>query len=198
MEKNIKAIVAQNLTELRKQENLTQTALAKEMNYSDKAVSKWEQGDSLPDLATLCRLAEFYGVTLDYLVSEDPVERRKHLKSKKWYKDTRRNRILLVSLTVCAVYLVAALVFTYANLKFDYFYWQSFLWATPVSCLAVLRCIRHWKVKKGLHALISSVLCWSALLCVYIQFLGYNFYLVFLLGIPIQIIILLGYKMYED
>ena len=66
----LKSIVANNLTELRKEKGLTQIQLAELFNYSDKAVSKWERGDTLPDLETLKALADYYQVTLDYLVHE--------------------------------------------------------------------------------------------------------------------------------
>ena len=60
--------MARNLTACRKAAGLTQMQLAEKLNYSDKAVSKWERGESLPDVAVLCELAKLYGVTLDYLV----------------------------------------------------------------------------------------------------------------------------------
>ena len=68
--KEIREIVSENLTELRKEKKLTQLELAEKINYSDKAVSKWENGDTLPDIETLQKLCDFYGVTLDYLTHE--------------------------------------------------------------------------------------------------------------------------------
>ena len=50
---DLKVIVGRNLAALRKRRKLTQLELAEQMNYSDKAVSKWEQGATLPDLETL-------------------------------------------------------------------------------------------------------------------------------------------------
>ena len=41
-------IIAKNLSELRRKNKLTQLEVAEKLNYSDKAVSKWEQGESLP------------------------------------------------------------------------------------------------------------------------------------------------------
>ena len=40
----LKVIIAANITQLRKENNLTQAELAEKLNYSDKAVSKWERG----------------------------------------------------------------------------------------------------------------------------------------------------------
>ena len=50
---NIKQIVAKNIADLRKSASMTQLEFAEHLNYSDKAVSKWERGDSLPDVAVL-------------------------------------------------------------------------------------------------------------------------------------------------
>ena len=65
--KDLSPIVSHNLTELRKARGLTQGQLAEKFAYSDKSISKWEHGEALPDLNTLQELADFYGVTLDYL-----------------------------------------------------------------------------------------------------------------------------------
>lgn len=60
----------ENLIHLRKQKGLTQKELAVKLNYSDKVISKWERGESLPDIVALNCLAEFYQVSLDELVSK--------------------------------------------------------------------------------------------------------------------------------
>ena len=44
-------IIAKNLSELRRKNKLTQLEVAEKLNYSDKAVSKWEQGEALPGIA---------------------------------------------------------------------------------------------------------------------------------------------------
>ena len=67
----LKKIIGKNITNLRKSRRLTQLELANELNYSDKAISKWENGDSLPDIETLQNVAKYFDVTLDFLVSED-------------------------------------------------------------------------------------------------------------------------------
>ena len=59
---DIKPIIAKNLAHFRKQSGLTQAELAEKLNYSDKAVSRWEHGDTLPDINVLNQLCEFYGL----------------------------------------------------------------------------------------------------------------------------------------
>lgn len=45
---DLKEIIAKNLTQLRTHAQLTQIQLAEKLNYSDKAVSKWERGEAIP------------------------------------------------------------------------------------------------------------------------------------------------------
>ena len=51
---DLKLTVARDLADCRRAAGLTQLQLAEKLNYSDKAVSKWERGESLPDVAVLC------------------------------------------------------------------------------------------------------------------------------------------------
>ena len=67
---DIKSIVAKNITELRLLNNMTQMELAEKLNYSDKTISKWERAESSPDIAVLVDIADLFGVSLDYLVSQ--------------------------------------------------------------------------------------------------------------------------------
>ena len=54
---DIKTAFAENLQILRKEAHITQSELAEKLNYSDKAISKWERGDSLPDVTVLKQIA---------------------------------------------------------------------------------------------------------------------------------------------
>ena len=49
----LKSRVGANIARLRRERGLTQAELAERINYSDKAVSKWERAESLPDVLTL-------------------------------------------------------------------------------------------------------------------------------------------------
>lgn len=67
---NLKPIIAKNISNLRQEKNMTQSDLAQRLNYSDKAVSKWERAESVPDIAVLKKIADLFEVTLDYLVTD--------------------------------------------------------------------------------------------------------------------------------
>ena len=57
------------ITALRKKSGMTQTTLAKALNVSDKAVSKWETGLGYPEITLLPKIAAEFGVTVDYLMT---------------------------------------------------------------------------------------------------------------------------------
>lgn len=59
------------LSDLRKQKNITQEALAAELGVTAAAVSKWENGYTLPDILMLCALADFFEVTTDELLGRN-------------------------------------------------------------------------------------------------------------------------------
>ena len=70
-DEKLKSQIGTNISNLRKRLGLTQAGLAEKVNYSDKAVSKWERGESAPDVLTLVALAEVLEVTVDDLL-QDP------------------------------------------------------------------------------------------------------------------------------
>ena len=67
---DIKDIFAKNLSELRQASGMTQLELGERLNYSDKTVSKWERGESIPDAGMLKQIADVFGVSVDYLLEE--------------------------------------------------------------------------------------------------------------------------------
>ena len=65
---DLKLIIAKNISTLRKAAAMTQFELAEKLNYSDKAVSKWERGESLPDVSVLKAIADIFSVDKDFTV----------------------------------------------------------------------------------------------------------------------------------
>lgn len=64
--------IGRNILELRKLKNITQEGLAAELGVTAAAVSKWENGYTLPDIFMLCALADFFDVTTDELLGRNP------------------------------------------------------------------------------------------------------------------------------
>ena len=84
--------LSHKLANLRKTRGLTQRALASELNYSDKVISKWERGESSPDIHALRNIARFFNVSLDTLLGEDP-EFSESSRSERPYKGMEAKRV---------------------------------------------------------------------------------------------------------
>lgn len=68
----IRQIIRDNLKNLRIANSKTQLDIAKLTGKSENAVGSWEQGLSLPDIATLYRLAQYYNKLIDYMYERHP------------------------------------------------------------------------------------------------------------------------------
>jgi transcriptional regulator with XRE-family HTH domain len=70
-------ILGENIARLRKEKGMTQEDLARELNISYQAVSKWENGISSPDISNIKLLAQFFGVSIDALFGLELLPREK-------------------------------------------------------------------------------------------------------------------------
>lgn len=185
--KTTKEIVAENLVYLRKSRGLTQLEIAEKLNYSDKSVSKWEHGETLPDIEVLKKIADLYQVSIDFIVSDSPKEEKVKIFKK---SQNKQNQIIISLLGISFVWILSAVVFVYSKIFLDTNYWLAFLWALPISMLVLFYFNKIWG-KRIYMFIIMSIFVWSLLLCIYLQFLPYNIWLVFTVGLPIQVAIIL-------
>lgn len=65
-------IFAENLRKLRKRQGLSQGQLAQKLFVSTQAISKWERGETVPDISHICLLSGFFGITTDALLGNTP------------------------------------------------------------------------------------------------------------------------------
>ena len=65
--------IAENLRTLRKTKDLTQEEVSEILNVSPQSVSKWERGDTLPDITLLPALSNLYKVSVDSLIGMDKI-----------------------------------------------------------------------------------------------------------------------------
>ena len=187
---DIKENLAKNLMRYRKNAELTQAELAEKLNYSDKAVSKWERAESVPDLYVLKQIADFYGVTIDTLISEPS-----NAKPKTTYSKSKIRTIIAVCSTML-VWLVAICAFVFLNIIIPTISstWLAFVYAMPITCIVLLVFTSVWK-KKVASAFIISLLIWTVILAIYLSFFSLltappkTLWLVFLIGIPLQILV---------
>ena len=189
---DLREVVAKNISTLRQQSGMTQLMLANRLNYSDKAISKWERGESFPDVFMLKDIADLFGVSVDYLLTDSHVEYS--LKDPDVEKMIRRNRAIISVLANMLVWLMATVAFvTVGLIDTDAVFpgWLVFLYALPISCVVALVFNSIWG-KRKLNYLIISLMSWFVLISIYVSFhvlLGLNIWLIFLIGIPSQIII---------
>lgn len=182
---DMKQTIADNIAELRKNMHFTQSELADKMGYTDKAISKWERAESIPDIVTLKEFADLSGVTLDYLVEKDHIEDRAALS-----KQARSNRLVISLLAAAAVWLIATVLFVYLKIFGIADVWKVFVGAAPVTMIVLLVFNSIWGKTKRNYVIIS-ILVWSSLAFAYCMLMQYNLFLIFLIGIPIQVMVIL-------
>ena len=197
---DLKIIFAQNLANLRKQVKLTQVEFAEKINYSDKAVSKWERGESIPDVSVLKGIAEFFGVTIDYLVSEQKSQELEPQTTKYEKTVKTKNRALISAITVFAIAVAMLIVFVSLQSANPENLWINlqtcFICPLPVCFLVLFIFSVVWSNKKALRFVFLSVFIWSLLLmsfCIVHLATKTSYPLIFLVGIPSQIIVLMSF-----
>lgn len=188
---NIKQIIGQNLAQLRKRKKYTQVELAEILKYSDKTISKWEKGESLPGIDVLYDLCNQYGVTLDYLTHEGTE------KEKKIYIKNDRgkiNKIIITLLSISLVWFLILIAYIYPYVMNQLNLWILFIWGFPASFFIALIFNSVWGKRKFKYALLS-MFSWTLLTSIFLQFIflnqTYQVWAIFLLGIPAQVAIIL-------
>ena len=169
--------------------------MAEKLNYSDKAISKWERGESVPDVLTLMQLGQLFGVTMDALVSSDSPAGAGLQEPE---RPTARKGIIqaLVSTLVWFVALFFFVVISSFRIPGS---WVAFVYAIPVNAIVLLSLRSAWGMFSWNRALIS-VIVWGSLTSLYISLLVFthaNVWKLFLLGIPGQIAIFLWFRMFH-
>lgn len=148
-EQALRKTIGKNIALYRKSHKDTQAVLGQKLNYSDKAVSKWERGESMPDIYVLSRIADLYGVSVGVLIGEAKPE----------IQDSPFLHVFVFSFTVALTFLVATILivaFEIFNVPFNT--WLFLLYAATLSALeAVIFTSLWWGLWRQLAA-------WSALI----------------------------------
>lgn len=185
---DINLIVSQNLVKLRKKSNLTQAQLAEKLNYSDKSISKWEKGESIPSVSVLMQIADFYKVKIQDIVYPN--------KSLSPQKSKIRERSLVSLLLTMSVWLVATILFVVFNFLslFDAT-WLCFIVAIPVSFFVLSVVFFRWKNILVVGILLSFFI-WTAILAINLCLSTYQTWMIYLIGCPLQLIIIFACGLY--
>ena len=202
---NLKTVIAANISDLRRAHNMTQLDLAEKLNYTDKAISKWERGESLPDVLVLKNIADLFEVTVDYLLEADhpaPVAEQEKVREAARKQQSIRTRGFVTGMSILLVWLVATVLFMIANMANPntIAHGLIFVYAVPASMILWLVMNSIWFNRRR-NYLIISLLTWSVLISVFLTVLlaaDYNAWLIFLLGIPGQAIIVMWARLKQS
>ena len=180
-EATLRKTVAKNIAAYRKAHHDTQLDLATKLNYSDKSVSKWERGESLPDVYILSQIADLYGVSVSALIGEiqPPKESKPHY------------HLFILLLSLALPMAVATLLFSmFMICKVPYPAWMFFVYALPVcSIICIVFTSLWWGILwQGVSV---SALIWTLGLSLYLSFELENVSLIFLVCAALQVLTVL-------
>jgi len=184
---DLKDIVSKNIIYLRTNSKMTQLELGEVLSYSDKAVSKWERGEAVPDAYVLKKLSALFDVSVDYLLCEHDEKDIKAAAPRRFDRRVISHISFLGTWTLALI--IFALLWFSGSLQ-----WLVFVYALPVSLIVMIVLTAVWGKKKT-NAYYISLLVWSILAAMYFSFMNYNLWLLFVIGIPAQIIVLLVFRL---
>ena len=187
----LKLVVASNLIKLRQQAGMTQAELGEKLNYSDKTVSKWERGESIPDAYVLTRLAEIYGQTVDDLLRSDSDWHPTEDKARKEGADAPTFSSDMVTLVaIVGIWTMAVIMFVTFWVAIGQIQWLIFACAVPVSLITLLVLNSVWN--KGRHNMIIVMVLVATLVTLLYLFLRkWKPWQLFLILIPAEILVFL-------
>ena len=211
----LKSRVGANIARLRRERGLTQAELAERINYSDKAVSKWERSESLPDVLTLINLADVLGTDLNTLtgcgpeapapapISEPrteptpapPAEPETPVK-----KRHTADRGVIQKLSSILVWVVALFLYMVLDAFGVKNLWLLFVLAVPANAIVLLSLRSAWKLY-GINRILISVIMWGFLLVIYLLLLvtaKVNVWKILPMGLLGQAAIILWFKMFRS
>lgn len=184
--------IASNIAKLRTNAKLTQAELAETLSYSDKSISKWERGESVPDIYVLYTIAELFGVTVDYLLEEHKPEEKVVTKT----ETAIRNKKLITIISMLGFLLLVTVAFTSVWAATGMFSWIAFVISVPIEFIILLVFNSVWFNRHNNLYIVSGIV-WSVLAAIYLSFLvfaGRNIWMLFVIGAPAQIVTYLCFK----
>ncbi len=193
----LKLQIGNNIAAFRKQCAMTQAELAEKLNYSDKAVSKWERGESVPDVMTLAQIAELFGVGLDVLVGNTAADIV--VKPVDTVPKRRVNKNVIQMLVSLLVWFVALFVYVVLSSMDVPRSWLGFVYAVPANAIVLLSLRSAWH-KYSLNFALVSLIVWGSLVSFYLTmlvFAGFNIWKLFLLGVLGQATVWLWFRMFR-
>ena len=186
----LKLISASNIIRLRTQAGLTQAELGEKLNYSDKTISKWERGEAIPDAYVLTKMAEIFGVTVDYLLSTHDAWENPNQQEEQEQGMSRHSVNMIIAIAVLGVWTMALSVFVLLWLL-DFIVWQTFIVALPVSILTYMVLICVFNRRKYLQYVIAAFVL-SVFVLLYFVLPLQKPWQLFLIAVPAIVLVFLS------
>ena len=180
----IRQNIATNISAMRNAAGLTQAQFAEKLNYTDKAISKWERGESVPDIAVLWQIADMFGVTVDWLISDHGSSEA--TPDAEAVRAGKQNRILISLLSSVGVWFIATIVFIVLQSIGANRVWLPFMWAAPATCIDLLVFNAIWG-KYKLNFLFISLIIWTLIGSTFVTIANPALWYIFIFGIPLQV-----------
>ena len=188
----LKLVVASNLIRLRQKAGMTQAELGEKLNYSDKTVSKWERGESIPDAYVLTRLADIYGLTVNDLLHDDSAWQDPAEKARAEQQANARtfSSKVVTLVAIVGIWTMAVIMFVAFWVAMGQRQWLIFACAVPVSLITLLVLNSVWN--RGRHnMLIVMTLVAAIVTLVYLFLLRWQPWQLFLILIPAELLVFL-------
>ncbi len=194
---DIKQTFAANLSSLRQAAGMTQVELGDRLNYSDKTVSKWERGESIPDAGMLKQIAEVFGVGVDYLLEADHEHKDNYAAPTEEVSEADYAKHMSIwKIVQAGVWLFAFILVVLCWIVTRKIYWLILIWTLPVSLLLSIIFASLWAKKKWQNQFIYiSAFIFSVLLAIYLSALSSNLWMLFLIMIPVEILLYFIFKL---
>ena len=186
----MKATFAANLIKLRNAASMTQLELAERLNFSDKAVSKWERAESMPDVYTVKQLADLFKVSVDDLLTPSEEWKKPVIKGvlDKNHRITGGLITLVVLVSIVAVALLVFVILWLAGLPDP----RVFVYMLPAVFITWL--VLNSTILDGKHnRYITMGLVFSVVAVVYAALISLNPWQLFLFAIPAEAVTWLSF-----
>ncbi len=180
----IRQNIATNISAMRNFSGMTQAQFAEKLNYTDKAISKWERGESVPDIAVLWQIADMFDVTVDWLISNH--ESSEPTPDAEAVRAGKRNRLLISLLSSVGVWFIATIVFIILQTIGANRVWLPFMWAVPATCIDLLIFNAIWGRYK-INFLFISLIIWTLIGSAFVTIANPTLWYMFIFGIPLQV-----------
>ncbi len=160
----------------RKEKNLTQAQLAEKLNITDRAVSKWETGKSMPDSSIMLALCEILGISVNELLSGEAVDMEhyeqkadENLLALKKEDETNKKRHVLIAVLFSAILLSGIAVCLICNIAVS----GSLTWSLiPISSILFAWILIFPMILTGKKAVITGLVSLSVFMIPYLSLLS--------------------------